>query len=333
MASARYDVLGIGNAIVDVLARTEDDFLVKQGMNKGTMALIDEARAQAIYGAMGPAVEISGGSAANTIVGLASLGGRGAFVGRVKNDDLGHAFSHDIRAAGVSFTTSPATSGPSTGRCYVLVTPDGERTMNTYLGAAQDLHPADIDEGMIASSAIVYLEGYLWDPKNAKDAFLKAAKVAHQSERKVALSLSDAFCVDRWRDEFLQLMRSGTVDLIFANEGELQSLYQTSDFDSAIKALRNDIDIAVVTRSEKGCLVIGPDGIEAVPAFPVKKVVDTTGAGDLFAAGFLSGLARGAEDRTCGRLGALAAGEVIQHLGARPEVSLKDLARDNGLLD
>jgi sugar/nucleoside kinase (ribokinase family) len=333
MASARYDVLGIGNAIVDVLARTEDDFLVKQGMNKGTMALIDEARAQAIYEAMGPAVEISGGSAANTIVGLASLGGRGAFVGRVKNDDLGHAFSHDIRAAGVSFTTSPATSGPSTGRCYVLVTPDGERTMNTYLGAAQDLHPADIDEGMIASSAIVYLEGYLWDPKNAKDAFLKAAKVAHQSERKVALSLSDAFCVDRWRDEFLQLMRSGTVDLIFANEAELQSLYQTSDFDSAIKALRNDIDIAVVTRSEKGCLVIGPDGIEAVPAFPVKKVVDTTGAGDLFAAGFLSGLARGAEDRTCGRLGALAAGEVIQHLGARPEASLKDLARDNGLLD
>jgi sugar/nucleoside kinase (ribokinase family) len=333
MASARYDVLGIGNAIVDVLARTEDDFLVKQGMNKGSMALIDEARAQAIYEAMGPAVEISGGSAANTIVGLASLGGRGAFVGRVKNDDLGHAFSHDIRAAGVSFTTSPATSGPSTGRCYVLVTPDGERTMNTYLGAAQDLHPADIDEGMIGSSAIVYLEGYLWDPKNAKDAFLKAAKIAHQSERKVALSLSDAFCVDRWRDEFLQLMRSGTVDLIFANEGELQSLYQTSDFDSAVKALRNDIDIAVVTRSEKGCLVIGPDGIEAVPAFPVKKVVDTTGAGDLFAAGFLSGLARGAEDRTCGRLGALAAGEVIQHLGARPEVSLKDLARDNGLLD
>ncbi len=333
MASARYDVLGIGNAIVDVLARTEDDFLVKQGMNKGAMALIDEARAQAIYDAMGPAVEISGGSAANTIVGLASLGGRGAFVGRVKNDDLGHAFSHDIRAAGVSFTTSPTTSGPSTGRCYVLVTPDGERTMNTYLGAAQDLHPADIDEGMIASSAIVYLEGYLWDPKNAKDAFLKAAKIAHQSERKVALSLSDAFCVDRWRDEFLQLMRSGTVDLIFANEAELQSLYQTSDFDSAVKALRNDIDIAVVTRSEKGCLVIGPDGTEAVPAFPVEKVVDTTGAGDLFAAGFLSGLARGADDRTCGRLGALAAGEVIQHLGARPEVSLKDLARDNGLAD
>jgi sugar/nucleoside kinase (ribokinase family) len=333
MPSARYDVLGIGNAIVDVLARTEEDFLLKQRMRKGAMTLIDEARAQAIYDAMGPAVEISGGSAANTIVGLSSFGGRGAFVGKVRNDDLGRAFSHDIRSAGVAFTTPPAAAGASTGRCYVLVTPDGERTMNTYLGAAQDLHPADIDEGMIASSAVIYLEGYLWDPKNAKDAFLKAAKIAHQAERKVALSLSDAFCVDRWRDEFLQLMRSGTVDLIFANEAELQSLYQTSDFNAAVAALRGDIDVAVVTRSEKGCLVVGPDGTEAVPAFPVERVVDTTGAGDLFAAGFLSGLARGADDRTCGRLGALAAGEVIQHLGARPEVSLQDLARGNGLAD
>jgi adenosine kinase len=213
------------------------------------------------------------------------------------------------------------------------VTPDGERTMNTFLGAAQDLHPADIDADMVAATQIIYLEGYLWDPKNAKDAFLKAAKIAHAAERTVALSLSDAFCVDRWRDEFLQLMRSRTVDLIFANEAELASLYQTSDFDTAIKALRADIDAAVVTRSEKGCLVIGPDGIEAVPAFPVERVVDTTGAGDLFAAGFLSGLACGADDRTCGRLGALAAGEVIQHIGARPETSLKDLASDNGLSD
>jgi sugar/nucleoside kinase (ribokinase family) len=331
MATARYDVLGIGNAIVDVLARTDEDFLLKQGMNKGAMALIDEARAQAIYKAMGPAIEISGGSAANTIVGLSSLGSRSAFVGKVKDDELGRAFSHDIRAAGVTFTTPAAADGASTGRCYVLVTPDGERTMNTYLGAAQDLRPADIDDGMIASSAIVYLEGYLWDPKDAKDAFLKAAKIAHQSERIVALSLSDAFCVDRWRDEFLQLMRAGTVDLIFANEAELQSLYQTADFDTAMKALRGDIDAAVVTRSEKGCMVLGPDGVEAVPAFPVKRVVDTTGAGDLFAAGFLSGLARGADDRTCGRLGALAAAEVIQHLGARPETSLKDLASENGL--
>jgi sugar/nucleoside kinase (ribokinase family) len=333
MPSARYDVLGIGNAIVDVIARAEEDFLLKQAMRKGTMALIDEARAEAIYEAMGSAVEVSGGSAANTIVGLSSLGGRGAFVGKVKDDVLGRAFSHDIRAAGVAFGTPPAAAGPSTGRCYVLVTPDGERTMNTYLGAAQDLHPADIDADAVAASAIIYLEGYLWDPKNATDAFLKAAKIAHEAERKVALSLSDAFCVDRWRDEFLQLMRSRTVDLIFANEGELESLYQTADFNTAVKALRADIDVAVVTRSEKGCLVIGPDGTEAVPAFPVERVVDTTGAGDLFAAGFLSGLARGADDRICGRLGAMAAAEVIQHLGARPEGSLKDMARDNGLLD
>jgi sugar/nucleoside kinase (ribokinase family) len=333
MASARYDVIGIGNAIVDVIARTEENFLLAQGMRKGGMALIDEARAQAVYDAMGPAVEISGGSAANTIVGLASLGSRAAFVGKVKADELGKTFSHDIRSAGVSFTTKPATDGPSTGRCYVLVTPDGERTMNTFLGAAQDLHPADIDAEAIAASAITYLEGYLWDPKNAKEAFLKAAKIAHEAGRKVALTMSDAFCVDRWRDEFLQLMRTRTVDLIFTNEAELHSLYQTADFDAAIKALRADIDVAVVTRSEKGCLVVGPDGGEAVPAFPVERVVDTTGAGDLFAAGFLSGLARGADDRTCGRLGAMAAAEVIQHLGARPETSLKELARDNGLAD
>jgi len=333
MTSARYDVLGIGNAIVDVIARAEEDFLLKQDMRKGTMALIDEARAQAIYEAMGPATEMSGGSAANTIVGLASLGGRAAFVGKIKADGLGRAYAHDIRAAGVSFTTPPAADGPSTGRCYIMVTPDGERTMNTYLGAAQDLHPNDIDADAIAASAVTYLEGYLWDPKHAKDAFLKAAKIAHEAGRKVALTLSDAFCVDRWRDEFLQLMRSGTVDLIFANEAELGSLYQTSDFDSAVAALRSDIGVAVVTRSEKGCLVVSPEGTEAVPAFPVERVVDTTGAGDLFAAGFLSGLARGADDRTCGRLGAMAAAEVIQHIGARPETSLKDLARENGLLD
>ena len=333
MSSARFDVLGIGNAIVDVIARTEEDFLLKQGMHKGTMALIDEARAQAIYDAMGPAIETSGGSAAHTIVGLASFGSRSAFIGKVRDDELGRTFAHDIRAAGASYTTPPAADGPSTARCYVLVTPDGERTMNTYLGAAQDLHPADIDAELVAASAVLYLEGYLWDPKNAKDAFIKAAKIAHEAERTVALSLSDAFCVDRWRAEFLQLMRSGTVDLIFANETELHSLYQTSDFDTAVAALRADVSAAVVTRSEKGCIVLGPEGTEAVPAFPIERVVDTTGAGDLFAAGFLSGLARGADDRTCGRLGALAAAEVIQHLGARPETSLRDLAGENGLMD
>ncbi len=333
MPSTRYDVLGIGNAIVDVIARAEEDFLLKQAMRKGAMALIDEGRAEAIYAAMGPAIETSGGSAANTIVGVASLGARAAFIGKVKDDLLGRAFAHDIRSAGVTFMTPPAFAGASTARCYVLVTPDGERTMNTYLGAAQDLHPADIDPELVAASAIIYLEGYLWDPKNAKDAFVKAAKIAHEAKRTVALTLSDAFCVDRWRAEFLHLMRSGTVDLIFANEAELHSLYETADFDTAVAALRADVGTAVVTRSEKGCLVIGPDGTEAVAAFPVERVVDTTGAGDLFAAGFLSGLARGADDRTCGRLGALAAAEVIQHLGARPEASLKDLARENGLAD
>jgi sugar/nucleoside kinase (ribokinase family) len=333
MPTARFDVIGIGNAIVDIIARAEEDFLLKHGMNKGAMALIDEARAQAIYDAMGPAMEMSGGSAANTIVGLSSLGSRSAFIGKVKDDSLGRAFAHDIRAAGVAYATPPAADGASTARCYVLVTPDGERTMNTYLGAAQALNPADIDANMVAASAVIYLEGYLWDPKDAKDAFVKAAEIAHRAERTVALTLSDAFCVDRWRAEFLHLMRSRTVDIIFANEAELHSLYQTADFNTAVAALRADIGAAVVTRSEKGCLVIGPQGTEAVPAFPVEQVVDTTGAGDLFAAGFLSGLARGADDRTCGRLGALAAAEVIQHLGARPERSLRDLARENGLID
>ncbi len=332
MPSARYDVLGIGNAIVDIIARTEEDFLLKQGMRKGAMELIDEARAHAIYDAMGPAIEMSGGSAANTIVGLASLGTRSAFIGKIKDDGLGHAFAHDIRAAGVAFNTPPAADGPSTARCYVLVTPDGERTMNTYLGAAQNLHPRDVDAEMIAASAVIYLEGYLWDPKDAKDAFLKAAKIAHEAERKVALTLSDAFCVDRWRDEFLQLMRSRTVDLIFANEAEVHSLYQTADFDAAVTALRADIDLAVVTRSEKGCLVVGPEGTEAVPAFPVERVVDTTGAGDLFAAGFLYGRSRGADHERAASLGALAAAEVIQHLGARPETSLKALAQECGLV-
>ncbi len=333
MSSARYDVLGIGNAIVDVIARTEEDFLLAQGMRKGAMTLIDEIRAEAIYNAMGPAVEMSGGSAANTVVGVSSFGARAAFVGRVRNDPLGRAFAHDIRAAGVAFDTPAAAAGPPTGRCCVLVTPDGERTMNTYLGAAQELNPDDIDAETIGASAVTYLEGYLWDPKTAKDAFLKAAKIAHDAERKVALTLSDAFCVDRWRDEFLQLMRSRTVDLIFANEAELASLYQTGDFDAAVRALRADINIAVVTRSEKGCIVASPEGIEVVSAFPLERVVDTTGAGDLFAAGFLYGLACGADDRSCARLGALAAAEVIQHLGARPETSLKDLARQNSLVD
>jgi sugar/nucleoside kinase (ribokinase family) len=330
MAAARFDVLGIGNAIVDVIARTEDDFLIGHNMRKGSMQLIDEAQAARIYDAMGPAVEMSGGSAANTIVGAAGLGVRAAFIGKVKDDELGRVFAHDIRAAGVSFATPPASAGPSTARCYVLVTPDGERTMNTYLGAAQDLHPNDIDADTVAVAQIVYLEGYLWDPPHAKEAFLKAAKIAHDAERDVALTLSDAFCVDRYRAEFLDLIRTGTVDLVFANERELHSLYLTADFDAAVSALRNDARAAVVTRSGRGCVVITREETDAVPAYPVERVVDATGAGDLFAAGFLVGVARGADYRTAARLGALAAAEVIQHLGARPEASLKDLARENG---
>ncbi|KAB2884604.1 MAG: adenosine kinase [Pseudorhodoplanes sp.] len=331
MTALRYDVLGIGNAIVDVIARADDDFLVAQKMQKGGMALIDEARARTIYDAMGPAVEISGGSAANTIVGVASFGARAAFVGKVRDDELGRIFAHDIRKAGVSFETRPAADGPSTARCYIMVTPDGERTMNTYLGAAQNLHPDDLDEEAIAASAIVYLEGYLWDPEDAKDAFLKAAAVAHRAGRMVALTLSDSFCVDRYRSEFIALLRDGVVDLLFANEAELKSLYETSDFDAGVAALRNDARLAAVTRSEKGCVVVSRKGIKAVPAAPVDNLVDTTGAGDLFAAGFLFGLARNRDYVAAGRLGALAAAEVIQHLGARPEVSLRDLAGQHGL--
>jgi sugar/nucleoside kinase (ribokinase family) len=330
MTSAKYDVLGIGNAIFDVLVQTDESFLGAHGMTKGGMALIDEARALSIYRDMGPAVEMSGGSAANTIVGIANLGARAAYVGKVRDDQIGRLYVHDIRAAGVAFETAAAADGPATGCSYILVTPDGERTMNTYLGAAQELMPGDIDADQVAASAVLYLEGYLWDPKNAKEAFVKAATIAHQAGRQVALTLSDSFCVDRYRGEFLDLMRSGTVDLIFANEAELGSLYQT-DFDAALTQLHGDIRLGVVTRSEKGCVVASKDGVIAVPAFPIEKMVDTTGAGDLFAAGFLFGLVRGASHENAGRLGALAAAEVIQHIGARPQVSLKELAIKNGL--
>jgi adenosine kinase len=332
MPDLKYDVLGLGNAIVDVLARAEDDFLARHGMQKGGMMLIDEARAETVYDAMGPAVEASGGSAANTIVGVASFGGRAAFVGKVKDDQLGRAFTHDIRAAGVAFDTPPAADGPSTARCYIMVTPDGERTMNTYLGAAQDLHPNDVDRDTVGAAAITYLEGYLWDPPHAKEAFRKAAQFAHDAGRQVALTLSDAFCVGRYRGEFLDLIRAGTVDLTFANETELLSLYETKDFDAAVRALQQDAKLAVVTRSEKGCVVVTKSGTEAVPATPVAKVVDATGAGDMFAAGFLFGLARGRDHRTAARLGILGATEVIQHIGARPAVSFKELAAKNGLL-
>jgi sugar/nucleoside kinase (ribokinase family) len=328
---ASYDVLAIGNAIFDILVQTDEAFLGAHGMTKGSMQLIDEARAAKIYAAMGPATEISGGAAANTAVGVASFGARAVYVGKVKTDQIGGMYAHDIRAANVTFTTPPAKDGPATGCSYILVTPDGERTMNTHLGAAQNLYPDDIDPVQVAASAISYLEGYLWDPKNAKDAFVKAAGIAHGAGRKVALTLSDAFCVDRYRDEFLNLMRSKTVDIVFANTAELHSLYETSDFDSALKQLRQDVGLGVVTRSEKGCIAASTREVVEVPAFPVDKVVDTTGAGDLFAAGFLYGLVRESGLVTAGKLGALAAAEVIQHVGARPLTSLKQLASQHGL--
>ncbi|MDQ0503472.1 adenosine kinase [Xanthobacter agilis] len=332
MSAPTLDVLTIGNAIVDVLARAEDDVLAAHGMNKGGMALIDEARAEAIYGAMGPGTEISGGSAANTAAGVAALGARAGFIGKVKADGLGTVFGHDIRAAGVAYATPAAPAGAATARCLILVTPDGERTMNTFLGAAQDLTAADLDPAMVQGAAVTYLEGYLWDPPAAKEAFLAAAKIAHGAGRKVALTLSDSFCVDRYRAEFLDLVRTHTVDLVFCNEAELKALYETADFDTALVALRKDAREAVVTRSEKGASFVTSGAVVSVPAVPVERVVDTTGAGDLFAAGFLAGYTRGLDPATCLRIGALAAGEIITQLGARPQRNLLDLAREAGLL-
>jgi adenosine kinase len=331
MPSCRFDILGLGNAIVDVISVADDDFLVSQGLHKGTMTLVGEARAQALYETMGPATMVSGGSAANTIIGAASFGCKTAFVGKLKSDPSGKAFAHDIRAAKVSFATPFAKDGPATACCLVLVTPDGQRTMSTFLGASQNLTEADVDEETVRQSSIVYLEGYLWDPPAAKAAFAKAAKTARAAGRKVALSLSDAFCVDRYREEFLGLMRSGAVQIVFANESEVHSLYQTADFDTAIGQLRREGVLAIVTRSEKGSIVINGNGSVAVPAFAVDRVVDTTGAGDLFAAGFLAGLTKDKDLETCAKLGALAAAEVIQHIGARPLVNLRDLAAQHGI--
>lgn len=331
MTAFRYDVLALGNAIVDVIARAEDDFLVTHAVQRGAMTLIDEARAESLYAAMGPGRVVSGGSAANTIAGVASFGGRGAFVGKVRDDELGALYRHDLTSLGVAFDTANATQGPKTARCLIVVTPDGQRSMNTYLGACQGLSTADIAPDAIRASAYVYLEGYLWDPPAAKDAFRAAADIAHAAGRRVALTLSDSFCVDRWRDEFVSLIRNGVVDIVFANEHELMSLYTTSDFDTAVAQLRGEGVLGVVTRSEHGALAVTRDETVAAPAFPVERVVDTTGAGDLFAAGFLYGLARERDARDCLRLGALAAAEIISHIGARPEVSLADLARQNGL--
>ena len=330
MTQSAFDVVGIGNAIVDILSRTDDAFLEKHLIGKGAMHLIDEDQAKTLYDAMGPAVEISGGSAANTIAGIASFGGRGAYIGKVRDDQLGEVFTHDIRSVGVAFDSEPATDGPATARSMILVTPDGERTMNTFLGACVGLGPDDIHADQIAASSITYMEGYLWDPPAAKEAFLKAARLAHAAGRNVSLTLSDAFCVDRYREEFRKLIVDD-VDILFANEAEICSLYEVNDFDSALQAVRRDCELAALTRSEKGCVIVQGDDVHVVDAFPVDKVTDTTGAGDLFAAGFLHGFTRGRSPADCGRLGALAAAEIISHIGARPEVSLADAAAKAGL--
>jgi sugar/nucleoside kinase (ribokinase family) len=331
MDSAAIDVVGIGNAIVDVIAHAEEPFLAGEGLAKGAMTLVDAERAEALYRKMGPAIESSGGSAGNTMAGIAALGGAGGYIGKVRDDLLGQVFRHDITAIGVRFETPAATAGGGTARCLIMVTPDGQRTMATYLGACVELGPEDIDERLIGAAQVTYLEGYLFDPPRAQQAFRSAAAAAHRAGRQVALSLSDPFCVGRHRADFRELV-AGEVDILFANEAEICSLYETDSFDAAAAAVRGHVAIAALTRSEKGSLVIGRGEAHAVPAAPVEQVVDTTGAGDLYAAGFLYGLTRGLTLPTCGAIGSLCAAEIISHVGARPETALSGLVKAAGLL-
>jgi sugar/nucleoside kinase (ribokinase family) len=322
---ADLDVLGIGNALVDVLSQADDELVARLGLVKGTMSLVDEARAQELYEAMGPGVEISGGSAANTIVGVASFGGRVQYVGKVRDDQLGAVFGHDLRATGVLYDTPRATDGPPTGRCLILVTPDAQRTMGTFLGASVRLGPGDIDGRLIARARILYLEGYLFDPPAAQEAFRAAAALAHAAGRKVALTLSDPFCVDRHRKAFLDLLEHH-IDILFANEAEICALYQVPDFDEAMQQVVGHCEIAALTRSAKGSVLVGDGKTHVIEAHPVRSVLDSTGAGDLYASGVLYGLSRGLDLASCGRLGSLAAAEVISHVGARPMVPLAGIA-------
>jgi sugar/nucleoside kinase (ribokinase family) len=327
MTPAAFDVVGIGNAIVDVIAHAEDAFLEQEGLPKGTMTLIDAPRAEALYQLMGPAIEASGGSAGNTMAGLASLGSGGAYIGKVRDDFLGQVFRHDITAVGVRFDTPAATSGPGTARCLILVTSDGQRTLNTYLGACAGLGPDDIDPDLVSAARITYLEGYLFDPPQAQEAFRKAAAIAHSAGRQVALSLSDPFCVGRHRAAFRDLV-DGHIDILFANEAEICSLYETDDFAKAAAAVRGHVAVAALTRSAAGSLVLTTGAEHVIKAAPVAKVVDTTGAGDLFASGFLYGLTRDLPLPICGEIGGLCAAEIISHLGARPEVKLAQLVAE-----
>lgn len=321
-----FDVVGVGNAIVDVLARSSDAQVRDLGLAKGAMTLIEADEAEALYAQMGAGVEVSGGSAANTLVGVASLGGRGAYVGKVRDDQLGQVFRHDLRAAGVAFRTAPATSGRSTARCLIFVTPDAQRTMQTDLGVSVELGPEDIDVATIQGSAVTYLEGYLFDREPAKAAFVRAAEIAHAAGRRVALTLSDPLCVERHRASFMHLV-SGHVDVLFANAAEITSLFEIDDFDAAVAQIRGHCAIAALTRGPGGSLIVTEDDVATIAAEPVPRVVDTTGAGDLYAAGVLFGLTRGYEIETCGRVGSIASAEVISHYGARPETPLAALVR------
>jgi len=330
--SSKYDVLCIGNAIVDIIARCDEKFLVDNGIIKGAMNLIDGPRAELLYSRMGPAVEASGGSAGNTAAGIAGFGGRAAYFGKVSDDHLGGIYAHDIRAQGVAFDTRPLGGEPPTARSMIFVTPDGERSMNTYLGACVELGPEDVEPEKATGAKVTYFEGYLWDPPRAKEAIRLTADLAHKAGREVSMTLSDSFCVDRYRDEFLDLMRSGTVDIVFANESELKSLYETASFETGLEQIRKDCRLAVVTRSELGSVVVrGAETVEIAP-LEIAELVDTTGAGDLYAAGFLYGYTSGRSLADCGRLGSLGAGLVIQQVGPRPRQNLADEARQRGLL-
>lgn len=330
MADISYDVVGIGNAIVDIIGRCNDAFLAEHGATKGHMRLVDADTVKTLYGAMGPAIEISGGSAANTMAGIASFGGRSAFIGKVADDELGRIFAHDIKAVGVAFQTPPAKGGQPTARSLILVTPDGERTMSTFLGVSPELDHGEVDPEIVRGAKVTYLEGYLFDRPEAKAAFRQAAKLAKGAGRKVALTLSDSFCVERHRAEFLDLIRS-EVDILFANESEITSLYRTQVFDDAARQARGDCELAVLTRSAKGSLILSGEKAITIAPEVVNRVVDTTGAGDLYAAGFLYGFTAGKPLEACGRLGSIAAAEIISHVGARPETSLAKLAAAKGL--
>ncbi|MBL0375138.1 adenosine kinase [Rhizobium sp. KVB221] len=327
-----FDVLTIGNAIVDIIARCEEDFLVDNNIAKGAMNLIDAERAELLYSRMGPAIEASGGSAGNTAAGVASFGGIGAYFGKVSSDQLGSIFSHDMTAQGVHFATKPLTGFPPTARSMIFVTPDGERSMNTYLGACVELGIEDVEPAVVAASKVTYFEGYLWDPPRAKEAIRECARISHENGRKMSMTLSDSFCVDRYREEFLELMRSKTVDIVFANKQEAMALYQTSDFNTALDLIAEDCRLAVVTMSEEGSIILSEGRRIPVKPLQVDRVVDTTGAGDLYAAGFLFGYTHGFELADCGRLGSLAAGLVIQQIGPRVQESLKQAAIEAGFI-